>query len=67
MAALSRSLKEVESTTPASKEQRRWMRRITNPKRVAMGSPSFEDEENEHIPELEFFERARERGMLRRG
>jgi hypothetical protein len=66
MAKLSELLKEVESYTPASVEQRRWIRRITNPKRVAMGLPPLEDEENEQIPELEFFERARERGMLPR-
>lgn len=66
MAALARSLKEVESSTPATEEQRRWIRAITNPKRVEMGLPPLEEDEHEHIPELEFYERARERGLLRR-
>ena len=66
MAKLSHSLTEAESHTPATEDQRRWQRRITNPKRAAMGLPPLEDDEDEQIPELEFFERARERGMLRR-
>ena len=66
MSKLSQFLRETESHTPATEEQRRWLRRTTNPKRVAMGLPPLEDDENEQIPELEFFERARERGMLPR-
>jgi hypothetical protein len=66
MSKLSQFLREAESHTPATEEQRRWLRRTTNPKRVAMGLPPLEDDENEQIPELEFFERARERGMLPR-
>jgi hypothetical protein len=66
MARLSNLLGQAESHDPASEKQRSWMRRISNPKRVAMGLPPLEEEENEPIPELEFFEKARERGMLRR-
>ena len=66
MAKLSRFLTAAESHAPATDAQRRWQRRIANPNRPALGLPPLEDDDDEQIPELEFFERARERGMLHR-
>lgn len=59
-------LRATERHTPASPEMRRWIREFSNPRRVALGLPPLEDEEHDEIPELQFFERARERGMLPR-
>jgi hypothetical protein len=66
MAKLAEFLNDAESSTPATDQQRRARREFINPKRVEIGLPPLEDDDDD-IPELEFFERARERGMLRGG
>jgi hypothetical protein len=66
MATLAQLLSESESHEPATTAQRRWIREFSNPRRAAIGLPPLQDDDNDEIPELEFFERARERGMLPR-
>jgi hypothetical protein len=66
MAKQAEFLAQSESSTPADSEQRRWIRDLVNPKRVAIGLPPFKDDDDDEIPELEFFRRARERGMRAR-
>jgi len=67
MRNLAKASAELEAETgPPSPETRRWMMRFINERRVADGRPPLEEhEEDEHPPELEFFRKARERGMLR--
>jgi hypothetical protein len=64
MLKLAELLSESESHTPATRAQRRQIREFSNPRRAALVLPPLEDDDNDEIPELEFFERARERGML---
>jgi len=64
MMKLAELLSESESNTPATPAQRRQIREFSNPRRAALGLPPLEDDDE--IPELEFFDRARERGMLPR-
>jgi hypothetical protein len=66
MTKLAQVLAETERHTPATTAQRRWIREFSNPRRVALGLPPLQDDDDDEIPELEFFERARERGMLPR-
>jgi hypothetical protein len=67
MESLAKASAELEQQTgPASPETRRWMIRFANERRVEIGLPPLEDEDDEP-PELEFFRRARRRGMLQRG
>ena len=63
MARLSRSLRLVESHTPASRDQRRWFRAWANPRRIEIGLPPLEEEDEP--PEVDLVRRARARGLLR--
>lgn len=63
MAKLSMSLRLVESHTPASQEQRRRLRAWANPRRIEIGLPPLEEEDEP--PEVELVRRARVRGLLR--
>jgi hypothetical protein len=63
MAKLALSLSAVESSTPASVEQRRALRAWINPKRAAIGLAELE--EQDEPPEVGMVRRARERQMLR--
>lgn len=45
-------------------EDRRWMRDRANEWRARHGIPPLEDHDDDYPPELEFYERARARGML---
>jgi hypothetical protein len=65
MAFLAKASAELEKETgPASPEFRRWVIRFVNPHRAEIGLPPLEEDDDEP-PELEFFRRARARGMLR--
>jgi hypothetical protein len=65
MAFLAKASAELEKETgPASPETRRWMIRFANEGRAEIGLPPLE-EDDEEPPELEFFRKARARGMLR--
>jgi hypothetical protein len=66
MTKLAQLLLDSESSEPATAAQRRWIRAFSNPRRASIGLPPLHDDDNDEIPELEFFERARERGMLSR-
>jgi hypothetical protein len=55
---------ESENRRPAGNGERWQIHEFTSPQRVAAGLPSPWDDDDE-IPELEFFERARERGLLK--
>ncbi|MGQ0802644.1 MAG: hypothetical protein ACT4PI_02090 [Actinomycetota bacterium] len=67
MRRLAKASAELEAQTgPPSPETRRWMIRWSNERRAKRGIPPLEEvEEDEHPPELEFYRKARERGMLR--
>jgi hypothetical protein len=67
MRRLARASVELERETgPPSPETRRWMMSFVNERRAKSGTPPLEDND-EQPPELEFFRKARERGMLRIG
>jgi hypothetical protein len=63
---LAKASAELEAETgPPSPETRRWMMRWSNERRAKRGIPPLEEvEEDEHPPELEFYRKARERGMF---
>jgi hypothetical protein len=64
MERLGEALKEAESFEPAGPEQRAWARELANEWRAKMGLSLLEEDDD--IPELEFYRKARERGMLPR-
>jgi hypothetical protein len=67
MARLAQASAELERETgPASPEFRRWVMEHANPDRARIGLPPLEDWDADDAPELEFFRRARELGMLPR-
>jgi len=65
MRRLAKASAELEGETgPPSPATRRWMIGVVNERRAKSGLPPLEDDD-EQPPELEFFRKARERGMLR--
>lgn len=65
MAFLAKASAELEKETgPASPEFRRWVIKEANRDRARIGLPPLEDWDADDAPELGFFRRARELGML---
>jgi hypothetical protein len=67
MARLAEASAVLERETgPASAEHRQWVIEHANRDRARIGLPPLEDWDADDAPELEFFRRARELGMLPR-